>query len=43
MLDGDFSMSRFVNPVDPPDLGTLPTKPDLTKVITEKYLPGAPH
>jgi len=25
------------------ELGTLPTKPDLTKVITEKYLPGAPQ
>jgi ABC-type nitrate/sulfonate/bicarbonate transport system substrate-binding protein len=25
------------------ELGTLPTKPDLTKVITEKYLPGAPE
>jgi ABC-type nitrate/sulfonate/bicarbonate transport system substrate-binding protein len=25
------------------ELGTLPTKPDLTKVVTEKYLPGAPQ
>jgi hypothetical protein len=25
------------------ELGTLPTKPDLSKVITEKYLPGAPQ
>ena len=24
------------------DLGILPTAPDMTKYVTEKYLPGAP-
>ena len=40
MLDGRFSMSTYVNPVDPPDLGMLPTFRRLLRIWGEQWKLG---